>query len=287
MKHVIFPGCLISLRLPFIESATRKVLDALEVDYVDSKEFSCCFDPILLKSLSLELWLSVAARNITVAEELGRNILSLCNGCFSTLNEANHYLKEDNELREQVNTALSEIGREFKGTIEVLPLANALLDVGEQKIKELSSKKLESYKAATYHGCHMIWPRKTTGIDSTKSPAILNTLSSWVGAQPVDYTDSPLCCGSGLTSVQADTSTQMLSEILGKMIEHEATHIVTSCPFCFMQFDQRQKDAALPKQLPVLYIAELYQLAFELASEDLIWKYHRVKPEEAQILVKA
>lgn len=286
MKYVLFTGCLISSRLPFLESSARKVLGALGVDYVDSNAFSCCFDPIMLKSLSLDLWLSVAARNISVAEELGRNMVTLCNGCFSSLNEANHYLKNDNELRAQVNTALSEIGREFKGTLEVVPLAKLLLELGEQKTKELTSKKLETYKVATYHGCHMIWPKKTTGIESTRNPAVLNTLSSWLGAQPIDYTDSPMCCGSGLTAVQVDTSTQMLSETLRKMIEHEATHIVTSCPFCFMQFDQKQKDVASPKQLPVLYISELYELAFELSSEELIWKYHRAKFEAEPILAK-
>ena len=93
----------------------------------------------------------------------------------------------------------------------------------------------------------------------------------------MNYTDSPKCCGSGLTSTQVETSTQMLSEIVGEMIDHEATHIVTACPFCFMQFDQKQKDAGLPKQLPVLYLSELYEKAFGLSGEDEGLKYHKVK----------
>ncbi|MCK5548731.1 MAG: CoB--CoM heterodisulfide reductase subunit B, partial [Thermoplasmata archaeon] len=145
MEFVIYTGCLMPSRLPYLESSTRKVLDALGVDYVDSTKFSCCFDPILLKSLSLDLWLMTAARNITVAEELGRNILTLCNGCFSSLNEANHYLKTDKELLEKVNAALSDVGREFKGSIEVVSLTKALLDIGEEKIGELTVKRLEDH----------------------------------------------------------------------------------------------------------------------------------------------
>ena len=51
-----------------------------------------------------------------------------------------------------------------------------------------------------------------------------------------------------------------------------ATAILTPCPFCFVQFDIRQKEG-----LPVLYLAELVALAFGATPEQIGLKYHKNK----------
>jgi heterodisulfide reductase subunit B len=49
-----------------------------------------------------------------------------------------------------------------------------------------------------------------------------------------------------------------------------AKAILTPCPFCFVQFDIKQKDG-----LPVLYLAELLALAMGAAPERIGLHYHR------------
>ena len=51
-----------------------------------------------------------------------------------------------------------------------------------------------------------------------------------------------------------------------------AQAILTPCPFCFVQFDLKQKEG-----LPVLYLAELMALAMGAAPEKIGLQYHRNK----------
>ncbi len=51
-----------------IEAASRYVMDALEIDPVDLA-FSCCPDPSGVHSYNSELWLTLAARNLALADE--------------------------------------------------------------------------------------------------------------------------------------------------------------------------------------------------------------------------
>ena len=45
-----------------------------------------------------------------------------------------------------------------------------------------------------------------------------------------------------------------------------------SFPFCFVQFDIRQKEG-----LPVLYLSELLALAFGATPEQIGLKYHKTR----------
>ena len=117
-EHFLFRGCLIPSRLPYLERSSRFVLDKMDVRYDDLPGETCCVEPIGLRSLALDTWLVSAARILSIAEENGRDIISLCNGCYMSLKEAEHALK-DEATRENVNTVLRSIGREYGGNVSV------------------------------------------------------------------------------------------------------------------------------------------------------------------------
>ena len=99
MKRLaFFPGCLIPARHPAMEFAIRHTLKRLDVDVVDLPGASCCPDPIYFKSKDKVAWLSVAARNLCLAEDMGLDIFTNCSGCTATLSETYHLL-QDLELR--------------------------------------------------------------------------------------------------------------------------------------------------------------------------------------------
>ena len=66
-RFAFFVGCIVAYKLPHIEAATRYVMDTLALDPVDLP-FSCCPDPNGVHSYSAELWATLAARNLTLAE---------------------------------------------------------------------------------------------------------------------------------------------------------------------------------------------------------------------------
>jgi heterodisulfide reductase subunit B len=66
----------------------------------------------------------------------------------------------------------------------------------------------------------------------------------------------------------------MLTAVTDMMKASGANVVVTPCPFCFVQFDQKQSKNT---KLPVLYITELYALAFDILKDKDDLKYHRIK----------
>jgi heterodisulfide reductase subunit B len=274
--YAFYPGCLISARLPFLEKTSRLVLEEFDVGLKDLEGYTCCADPIVLKPLSFDSWLAVAARNLAIAEDAEMDLLTLCNGCFCSLNEANHYLKNDGKKKENVNEVLKEIDMEFRGSIEVLHVVQLMQEIGQERISEKMEKRPNSLRVGAHHGCHLIRPRDVAQIDDKRRPTVLDELVSWVGAEPVSYAEDLLCCGGGLMGVDEKTGASMLTSILDKMRSAGATHIVTPCPYCFVQFDYRQKE----NPLPVLYLMELYGFSMGLSPDEMGLKHHRTKTED-------
>ena len=83
-RFAFFPGCLIPTRHPAMEFAIRETLPKLGIEIVDLEGASCCPDPIYFKSSDKLDWLSIAARNLCLAEDLGLDIFTNCSGCTAT-----------------------------------------------------------------------------------------------------------------------------------------------------------------------------------------------------------
>ena len=128
---LLFQGCVIGNRIPFIEASARKVFDKLGIKTSDAA-FACCPDPVGFNSTDHLSWLAMGARNLTLAEAEGKNIISLCNGCFQTLKLVNQELINDAHEKEKINGILSKIGKEFKGTVNVKHFVEFLLEIGEE-----------------------------------------------------------------------------------------------------------------------------------------------------------
>ncbi len=88
--------------MPYMESSARALLERFGVELVEMPGTGCCPDPSL-KSIDQATWTSLAARNLTIAEERGLNIMTLFNCCFETLKTVNVSLKRDDGLRATVN----------------------------------------------------------------------------------------------------------------------------------------------------------------------------------------
>src|ERR1700690_3577149 len=137
MAFAYFLGCIMNNRSPGIEKATRVMFDKLDVELNDMEGASCCPAPGVFGSFDKTTWAEIAARNITIAEDMNSDIMTECNGCFGSMFETNHLLKEDEEMKEKINGVLAEVGREFKGEVNVRHFAEILYnDVGLAKLSE-------------------------------------------------------------------------------------------------------------------------------------------------------
>lgn len=271
--YLLYSGCLIPSRLPFLEASSRFVLDRLGVSYDPFPEGTCCVEPIGLRSLGHDAWLMVVARMLAIAGSQGRDVLSLCNGCFLSFKEAAHAL-EDERARDRVNQGLAAIGREYHGGVRVRHLMEVLQEVGSSRMESMVTVPQDRLRLALHPGCHVIRPAKVLRVDAHYSPRVLGDIASRTGAQVVCNEAWPRCCGGGLAGVDDRISSAILQENADSFKAAGANCILTPCPFCFVQFDLRQKQG-----LPVLYLSELVALAFGAAPEQIGLKYHRTKLE--------
>lgn len=274
---------MIPLRLPHVERSTRMALEALDVEIIEMEGASCCGEPISIQSLDRMAWLTIAARNLCLAEGLNSDILTICSGCYETLKMANISLRRDPSLRKMVNEKLSAVGKEFRGTIEVKNLIEALSDIGEGKVKAHLRRSLKGIRMATHPGCHLLRPSDIIRFDDPMRPVILDRLVGLLGAESIQYPKKMLCCGGGLRLVELEKANRLVEMKLGLIEAADVDCLVVVCPFCMIQFDLTQRmikrEDRAPFNIPVLYYSEILSLALGFSPSEIGLRFHRTSVE--------
>jgi len=276
-RYTLFLGCQIPLRITSVEIAARKLFQKLDAELVDLKGYSCCPDPVVSRTMDRKMWLTLSARNLSLAEENGLDLVPLCVGCYETLAEVNAILKREPETKKEIDEALSILGRKYEGTVKVRHFVEVLFeDLGIDKIKEEVKKPLK-LKAALHYGCHLF--RSERGEDIWRKPEMMKELVQVTGAEVVDYGIERLCCG--FPSMHADEEFSLKSRLLPKLIEinkAKADCVVVVCPACTIQFETGQvllRKYGFKYNLPCIYLSELLALAFDIPYKELSLEFHR------------
>jgi heterodisulfide reductase subunit B len=280
-RFAFFPGCLIPARHPGMELAIRRTLTNLGIEIVDLEGASCCPDPIYFKSKDKMSWLSVAARNLTLAQDQGLDVFTNCSGCTATLSET-HHLLEDEELRGKVNGRLGRIGRHYDGTSQVKHVAVLLRDeVGYEAIRKSVKRPLSGLKVAIHYGCHLLKPSRVMQVDDPNDPEVLEKLVEALGATPVRHSNWYLCCGKACQA--EDVPMNMMHDLLGAVHKEEAELLCLICPTCFGQFDHGQAKVAKRFEedfhTPAIYYLQLLAFAQGVPYDELGLERQRFKAE--------
>ncbi|MCF2138647.1 MAG: CoB--CoM heterodisulfide reductase iron-sulfur subunit B family protein [Candidatus Lokiarchaeota archaeon] len=283
LQFDIFVGCTIQNRIPFIEKSARFVFEKLGIKLYDNNEFGCCPDPVGVQSTNHETWLTLGARNLSLAEQDNRPIVSFCNGCSETLKAVRHELLENPEEKSIIQSRLKEIGREFNGTSEVNHFIEVLYEqVGIDPIKELVVKPLTGIKIAVHPGCHYSRPHELVNTDDGLEPIYPKKILEALGATVLEYQEELMCCGSAVARVNEDAANGMLKRKYSSIQEAGADIIAVICPSCFQQLEVGQramkKAYKMDVKIPVLYVTELMALAFGASISEIGLKFHQVKP---------
>ncbi|MCJ2540137.1 MAG: CoB--CoM heterodisulfide reductase subunit B [Candidatus Thermoplasmatota archaeon] len=274
-----FVGCIAPLRYPGIESATREVLGKLGVSIRDLDGASCCPAPGVTRSFDVKTWVTMAARNIALAERQGQDILTVCNGCFGSLFESAHMLGEDPDLLREVNGILEGLNMTVTPHgVEIRHFAEFLAkDVNENTIKRSFKRKLD-LDVAVHYGCHFLKPSKIKQLDDPERPTMVDKLVELTGARSLEYKEKQMCCGAGggVRARHPETALAMTKDKMDIIKESGADCIVDVCPFCHLQYDKGQKALGKEYDVPVLHLAQLYGLAMDIDPKLLGFDAHAV-----------
>ena len=275
MKYALFLGCTVPVRTLQYEVSTRNVMEKLGISLVDLKDFGCCGFP--LESIDHDTYLSVAARNLAVAEAEGLPVMTLCSACNGSLLKANHAM-QDEKIREKINANLKPLKRVYNGTVEVKHAARVLYE-NLDKIAELA--KPLNVNIAAHYGCHYTKPSDIyEDFEDPEVPYTLEEIIAAVGAHPVQYENKKQCCGGAVLGIDEAVSLEMTRQKLSHMKTAGADAMALVCPFCDIMYDVNQKRIEKQSQetydVPVLFLPQLVGLALGLSPDELGLKLNRV-----------
>ena len=277
MKYAFFVGCTTLSRLYAYELATRKIAKQLGIELIDMPGSSCC-GTTYLETLDQKTAYSLAARNICIAEDMGLDIITICNGCTETLTRTNVALKDDLELRNEVNKVLADVGKEYKGTVEVKHLIKALKeDIGVSKIGEEINHPLDGLRVGAHYGCHMLKPSDVMKYDDPEDPTCLDELIEVTGASSLAYPKKLECCTGPLMGVREDVTWSVGMEKV-ETVKKYADIMVTACPFCYLTYERCQLLAEKSPDVPVVHYPQLLGLAFGISYDELGLKMNNIDP---------
>jgi len=292
MRYSLFVGCTIPNRFPGVENATRLMLgpDHLGAELVDINEFTCCPALPTFYSTDRLTWLVTAARNLVLVQDQNADLLTLCNGCFSSLLKATEELENVNKCN-LVNEALAAVGKQYRGRlarveghrsfyepVRVRHIIEALYtDFGKEAIAARVRHPLSGLKVAVHYGCHLLRPTTRTTVDDPANPVMLDTLVEATGAGSVDYADKQACCGAGggIRLQVPKLANAITKDKYDSINAAGADCIVTGCPYCLFQFDHAQKELHV-RPIPVIHISQLLAMAFGIEADRLGFEWHIV-----------
>ncbi len=268
----LFRCCMTSMGLSQYETSSNAVLRALGIEFVEVREFNCCGYP--LRNLNFKAYLLSSARNLALAERAGLDILTICNCCYGSLKYAEHVLKENTAMREEINAALASEGLKFNGTIRPRHFLGVLHDdMGVERIKERLRKSLKGLRIATHYGCHLIRPREIVSFDNAFPPVKFDELVEALGAVSVPWTGKLDCCGSPVWGVNDELSMDLAEKKLRNARQGGADCLTVLCPYCQMQFSKIQKiiieTRHFDQPIPCMLYPQLLGLCLGIAPSAL------------------
>jgi len=280
-EFAMFWGCTIQARFPFLEKSTRAVLDEFKLPYRDVDGFTCCPEKSLINNIDSKAFTVTAARNVSIVDGLGVDLVSPCTGCVSNLATVKEDLLHHPGEKKEVNKLLKEADKEFTGKATLFHFVPFFHDsVGKNLIQRKIKKNFSGMKVAIHYGCHMIRPSHALKNDDPLDPVKFDDLIRWLGAESLSHRTKMMCCGQGLDRVdQHKNALQLAREKLVELKKIGADALIVCCPSCFQQFDNNQHLMIREGEriyTPVIYFTELLGLALGLAPEELGMGGHRV-----------
>lgn len=272
MKYALFSGCLIPYRLSYYEISARRILTNLGIELVDL-DFGCCGSQ-MLESRNEDLWLAVAARNLTLAESKNIDILTLCGSCTNTLSRAKQLMESDAKKAENVKEILKKTGIEFKNEAKIIHILKLLAEeIGIGKLKKHIRKNLD-LKVALQHPCQIYRP---AGIMNFGKDAVKDFASCFIS----DVFHLDACCGETLIATNQDACINILKQNLQTCLAKDASIVITACGNCQMTYDVNQmglkvKDE-ITRTLPSLTITQALGVAMGFGDDELGLRRNLIK----------
>lgn len=287
MKYALFPGCVLEGAAAEAYTSLKKVCEKLGLELEEIPNWTCC-GASHAQGVNELAALAVNARNISIAENMGLDILTVCNTCTLQLRAAKNRLDKEEKLREKVNNILKESGHpyEYQGTSKITHFL-WVLDEHPELLDGKIVNPLHDVKFAAYYGCHILRPQEVMNHGDGKHPEYFERLIYRLGGDPVWFDASRKCCGFHAQLAAEHDVLTVTGQIVDSANRAGASAIVTPCPLCQMQLDMYEPEgrAAVHSQaqVPILHLQQLVGFALGMTKEEVGFNRHVSAQEKLKL----
>jgi len=276
-KIAYYPGCSLHSSAAEYGKTTEAIAEVLDLELVEPPGWICCGSSPA-HSTDHVLATKYPVINLSIVEQMGlQEVTAPCSACYIRFKTAAHEFSHNPEMARRVN---DEIGYEYRGSVRVMNLIEALIEkVGLERIEAAVKKPLAGLKVACYYGCYLTRPADITGAEHPEYPMEMDYLMQRLGAEVVDWDYKTDCCGGSLGLTQTPIAHEMTAKVLRNAHERGADAIVTVCPLCHINIDGRQgqiKDLGF--DIPIFYATQLAAIALGLGEKTAMLNKNLVDP---------
>jgi heterodisulfide reductase subunit B len=270
-EYTYYPGCSVKGTGKHYEQSLQATFKALDLKLNEIEDWNCCGATFYM-SVDEMISFTLSARNLSLAEKKGDDVVTPCSACYLALLKTQDYLARYPEIRSKVDGALDSIGRKYEGSLKVRhPLDILHNDLGLDAVKAKVSRSLKGLKVVPYYGCQIVRPYAV--FDDASNPTTMDDLIEAVGAEVVDYPLKTKCCGGSLIGTVENVGLRLSYNLLKEAKKRGADVIVTICPLCQHNLEcyqggmEKKYDSEL--SIPVLYFTQLIGLALGIDEKEL------------------
>ncbi len=283
MKVAYYPGCSLKSNAKNFEDSALAAMKELGIEAQELPRWNCCGTVFSLASDDLMHHVAPIRILLRAQESKSKQLITLCSMCYHTLKLSNLRVKENPEDREKINNLMYKEEITYQGEVSVSHLLSFLQqEIGFLKIKEKAKADLGSLKIAPYYGCLLLRPKEVSIDPSMENPTIMSEFIQALGAVSVEFPHQTECCGAYLTVSQKSLVADRSYEIIQSARRAGADIILTSCPLCQFNLDDRQKEIKKThlefEEMPVLYFTQVLALSLGLKREALRFDLNWVNP---------
>ncbi|HEX7475404.1 MAG TPA: CoB--CoM heterodisulfide reductase iron-sulfur subunit B family protein [Dehalococcoidales bacterium] len=279
MKLSYYPGCSLDGTAIEYKKSLEAVAQGLDIELAELPDWTCC-GASSAHVTDNQLAVSLAGRNLMIADKIGLDLLVPCSACFQRMKSADRELK--------AGKSVAGVSQSYTGKFEIKHAADLIWEkIGEKIIASKVKKPLAGLKPVCYYGCLTTRPSKITGASDPEDPQSMDEIMKAMGADVKNWSYKTDCCGGNLMLTHPALAKKLVKKIFDMAIEAGADCLVVACPMCQSNLDTRQKeicrDDGQKYDLPVYYFTELMELAFGLPGAE---KYLDKHLTEAKSLLK-
>ena len=272
-EYTYYPGCSLHGTAHEFEDSVQEVARLLSIRLTEIPDWNCC-GASSAHMTDHSLAVDLAARNLQIAEEMGKDLLIPCAACFHRLKAA--------------EKAIAAEAKEKGGQgpqIRIYHLSDWLRRPESlRKIRDAVKTPLKGMRLVPYYGCLITRPPSVTDSGECEDPKSMDLLIQVLGGEVKRWSYKTECCGGSLALGRSDITNVLVSRIVKAADRADAQGILTLCPMCQAnlesnQLELKKQDAGHPF-LPIFYATELIAACISEPTSTNRWKAHLVDPAE-------